>query len=78
MTYLIVGAILLFLVVTAIYTVFARSPINALISMSVFSINLTVVFIIMQAPDVAMAEAVIGLGLITAFYVVTINKTEGI
>ena len=78
MEYLIVFGVLSFLVLTAIYAIFTSSTINSIISMSIFSINLTVIFIIMQAPDVAMTEAVIGLGLVTAFYVVAVNKTEGI
>ncbi|MFP4686535.1 MAG: Na(+)/H(+) antiporter subunit B [bacterium] len=77
MQYLILLGVLGFLILTAVYAIFTDSTINSIISMSVFSINLTVVFIIMQAPDVAMTEAVIGLGLVTAFYVVAINKTEG-
>jgi uncharacterized MnhB-related membrane protein len=74
---IIVAGVLGFLILTAVYAIFASSPIDSIISMSIFSINLTVVFIIMQAPDVAMTEAVIGLGLVTAFYVVAVNKTEG-
>ncbi len=74
---IILAVVLLFLVVCAFFAIIAKTVLNAVIYMSVFSALLAVVFVIMQAPDVAMVEAVIGAGLVTALYVVALNKTEG-
>lgn len=74
----IVIMLLLFLVATAMYAVLAREIIDSIIALSIFSINLTLVFVVLQAPDVAMTEAVIGVGLLTALFVVAVNKTEEI
>ncbi len=68
--------LLLFLVVVGVYAILTRSLIASVIALSVFSTTLTVIFLILQAVDVAMTEAVIGAGLVTSFFVVTINKTE--
>ena len=76
MFHLVVILLLLFLVATGLYAVLAEEIIDAIISLSIFSINMTLVFVVLQAPDVAMTEAVIGVGLLTALFVVAVNKTE--
>ena len=70
------AALLLFLVITAFVAVFTENIINSVISLSVFSGILVVIFVFMQAPDVALAEAVIAAGITTSFFIITINKTE--
>jgi len=65
------------LVVSSTAAVFFQKVINSVISLSVFSVTLAVVFLIHQAPDVAMAEAVVGAGLTTALFLVTISRTQG-
>ncbi len=68
----------LFLTGIAIYIVNSSSVFAAIIAMSVFSIVLTVLFVVLRAPDVAMTEAVIGAGLTTAFFVIALDKTRDI
>ena len=70
--YIILAAIL----VTAFAAVHVRGHLNAVIVLSVFSILSTVKFSFLQAVDVAMAEAVIGAGLMTALFVTAIGKTR--
>lgn len=65
-----------FLVVTAVAASSARNVINAVVSLSVFSMILAAMFLILGAPDVAMAEAVIGAGFSTAIFMVAVSKTK--
>lgn len=65
-----------FLLLVAVYVVVARSVLAAIISMGVFSVLLTALFVVLRAPDVAMTEGVIGAGLITAFFVIALDKTS--
>ncbi len=69
------GILLVFLLVTAVFAVATRYVLHAVLSLSIFGILLSVLFVMYQAPDVAMAEAVVGAGLMTALFVVTISKT---
>lgn len=62
------------LVVSASATVMVRGLMSAIVALSVFSIATTVVFAFLQAVDVAMAEAVIGAGLMTALYVAALGR----
>ena len=50
---------------------------TSILILSVFSIASTVAFAFLQAVDVAMAEAVIGAGLLTAVFVTALAKTRG-
>lgn len=71
------GVLFALLVISGTAAVFFGRVINSVISLSVFSVTLAAVFLMYQAPDVAMAEAVVGAGLMTALFLVTISRTQG-
>jgi len=66
-------AMLILLVISAFYAVWFRDLLSCVISLAVFSLILSVEFYILQAPDVAIAEAAIGAGLSTAIYIITLK-----
>jgi len=53
-----------------------KDLLNAVIASGIVSLIAAVLFYLLQAPDVAMAEASIGAGLVTAIFVIAIRKTE--
>lgn len=57
--------------------VFARSLLTALIGLSLFSMFLTLHYVYLHAPDVAMTEAALDAGLSTLVFLVAIRKTRG-
>ncbi len=69
-------ALLLFLVVTAGTAIAFKDVLSSVLAYAVFGISTALLFLIYQAPDVAMAEAVVGTGLVTAFFLVTIGKVR--
>jgi energy-converting hydrogenase B subunit D len=68
--------VLIGIVITAVFVVFQRDLISAAISFAAFSFLLSLEFYILQAPDVAIAEAAVGAGLSTAIYIIAIRGTE--
>ena len=66
--------LLALVVISALAAVLARGYIKSVIILSVFSVFTTVTFAILQAVDVAMAEAVIGAGFMTAIFVTAVNR----
>jgi len=48
---------------SAVAVIFLRNLMSAVIASSVMSLTLSIVFVILRAPDVAMTEAVVGAGL---------------
>jgi len=74
--YLIVFIILaIILVAAAIYAVVQKDLLYAVLGSSVVSVVLSVFFYLLQAPDVALTEAAIGVALTTIIFVITIRNT---
>jgi uncharacterized MnhB-related membrane protein len=72
---IIAGALMLLFAVLAIES---KNLINSVIYMSLMSLLSVVSFIIMRAPDVAITEAVIGSGLVTFLFVITLTQIKKI
>ena len=71
-----IGILMILLAVVALET---RKTLTAIIGLSFISLLAVVAFVLMRAPDVAITEAVIGSGLVTALFVFTLfaGKSEG-
>ncbi len=65
---------LLTLIPISIYAVQTRKLRNAIISLCTFSLIASVVYLLMNAPDVAVAEAVIGTTISTILFLVAMQK----
>lgn len=70
----VLGAILL--IIGAWYVLTRKDLLVATIASSIISLVLSVFFLILQAPDVALTEATIGVALTTIIFVVTIRNTK--
>lgn len=68
--------LLVFMVGAAIYAIVQKDLLYAVIGTSVISLMLSVLFFILQAPDVALTEAAIGVALTTIIFVITIRNTN--
>ncbi len=68
------NSLLLFLLIAAFYAVHFRDHLSAVLALSVFSTGMSVLLAVYQAPDVAMAEAVVGAGLGTALFLIAVSK----
>ena len=67
------GVMMLVFSVLAIHT---KKLMTSVIYLSMVSMLAVVAFVILRAPDVAITEAVIGSGLVTALFVFTLFKTK--
>ncbi len=65
-----------FLVTTALVAALIDDILSSVIALSVFGILMAIVFAILQAPDVALTQAVINSGLITSLFLVAYSQTE--
>ncbi len=66
---------LVLLLLTGFYAVWFRDLLYSVISLGAFSLLLALEFYILQAPDVAIAEAAIGAALDTAIFVIALMGT---
>ncbi len=68
--------LMLFLILTAVMAVFFTEELISIVFLSIFSMILTALYLINQAPDVALAEVVIGTGLNTAIFMSAISQVR--
>jgi len=68
--------VLIGIIISAFFALRFKDLIASVISLAIMSLLLSIEFYILQAPDVAIAEAAVGAGLSTAIYVIAIRKTR--
>ena len=64
------------MVITAIFAVIQKDLLLAIIATSIISLILSILFYFLQAPDVALTEAAIGVALSTIIFIITLKKTS--
>lgn len=67
--------ILLLMVGAAVYAIWQKDLLFAVIASGVISLILSILFLILQAPDVALTEAAIGVALTTIIFIIAIRNT---
>jgi len=67
---------LIFLIIAGIYAIVSKDLLQAAVATGVISLVLSIVFYILQAPDVALTEAAIGIALSTIIFVIAIRNTK--
>ena len=70
--------LLILLLGSSIFAIATKNLLISVITLTVFSGSLVMLYVILQAPDVALAEIVISGGITTGLFIVTISKTEGL
>ncbi|RKY22984.1 MAG: hypothetical protein DRP62_06820 [Planctomycetota bacterium] len=68
--------LILLMLVAAIAASVFRDLISAVIATTLVSLAASILFYLLAAPDVAMAEAAIGAALTTAIFIIAIRRTK--
>jgi len=63
-------------IASALYAVATKDLLSSAIAMGIASLVVSIMFLLLHAPDVAITEASIGAGLTMAVFVYAIGKTE--
>ena len=67
--------ILIGILVTACIAVFSRKILTCIIALGITGCFVALEFLILQAPDVAIAEAAVGAVLTTVIFIIALKKT---
>ena len=70
-----VSLLVALMLVAALAALFFRDLLSAVIASCLVSLIASILFLFLQAPDVAMAEASIGAALLTAIFIIAIRRT---
>lgn len=68
--------LLIFLFGVALSALFSRENLTSIISLSIFSTISAILFLLYRAPDVALAQIVVGTGLYTAIFISAISQIK--
>jgi uncharacterized MnhB-related membrane protein len=74
--FILISVLLVLMIAAAIYAVVQKDLLYAVIATGIISLVLSILFYLLQAPDVALTEATIGVALTTIIFVITIRNTE--
>ncbi|HDO26501.1 MAG TPA: DUF4040 domain-containing protein [Bacteroidetes bacterium] len=76
MIYFILISVLVVLIIgAAVYAIRQKDLLYAVIATGIISLILSILFYMLQAPDVALTEAAIGVALTTIIFIITIRNT---
>ncbi len=68
--------LLILMIGLAVFAVETRDLLAAVLAAGFISLVASIVYLYLQAPDVAMTEAAIGAGLTTLIFIIAVRKTE--
>jgi len=69
-------ALFVFLIITAILSLYIKDLLTAVVTLSAFSFISALIYVVMGAIDVAFTEAVVGAGVTGIFFIVLIFQTS--
>ena len=74
----IIMILLSLIVICAIATIFTKRLLTAVVIYMSFSVIMSIVWTLLQAPDLAITEAAVGAGVTSILYFVTLEKIKRI
>lgn len=66
----------LIVIVSSAYAIWSKDMLASVVALAVAGLGATLYFLALQAPDVAMAEAAVGAGIVPLIIVVALSKTS--
>ena len=67
-----------FLVVCAVSVSFSRNLLNSILIFMSYSLVMTVIWILLESPDLAITEAAVGAGITSVLFFITLKKIHAI
>ena len=69
--------LLFFLVVCAVAVSFTKNLLNAVLVFMSYSLIMSIVWILLESPDLAITEAAVGAGVTSILFFITLTKIRG-
>ena len=73
-----INVLLVFLVVCAIAVSFTKDLLNTVLVFMSFSLVMSIIWILLESPDLAITEAAVGAGVTSILFFITLKKIEAI
>jgi multicomponent Na+:H+ antiporter subunit B len=69
------ATVLAFVIGCALATAFLRDILAVIVASAAYSLGISILWVLLQAPDVALTEAAVGAGVMTLLFLLTVAKT---
>src|SRR6056297_3559567 len=69
------GALLLFVLTCALGTALLQDTLAAVIAFAAYSLGISIIWLVLQAPDVGLTEAAVGAGIMTILFLLALANT---
>ncbi len=73
--FILIAVLFLLIIAAAVYAIEQKDLLYATLATGIISLILSILFFLLQAPDVALTEAAIGVALTTIIFVITVRNT---
>ncbi len=70
--------LLAFLVICALAVSFTKSLLNAVLVFMSYSLVMSIIWVLLESPDLAITEAAVGAGVTSILFFITLKKIEAI
>lgn len=72
------GILFLFLIVCAVAASLSKSLLNTVLIFMTYSLVMSIIWVILESPDLAITEAAVGAGITSVLFFVTLKKIHAI
>lgn len=70
--------LLIFLIICAVAASFSKNLLNTVLIFMSYSLVMSILWILIESPDLAITEAAVGAGVTTVLFLLTLKKIHGI
>ncbi len=78
MTNIIMYILLIFLVICALAVSFSKNLLNSILIYMSYSLIISVIWVLLESPDLAITEAAVGAGVTSLLFFATLKKIQAI
>ncbi|MEE0830071.1 MAG: hydrogenase subunit MbhD domain-containing protein [Longicatena sp.] len=78
MTNIIMYVLLIFLIICALAVSFSKNLLNSILIYTSYSLISSVIWVLLQSPDLAITEAAVGAGITSLLFFATLKKIHAI
>lgn len=66
------------LIICAVSVTFSKNLLNSILVFMAFSLVMSIIWILLESPDLAITEAAVGAGVTSVLFFVTLKKIKGV
>ena len=75
---ILIPVLLCFLILCAVFVTFNKDHLRAVLIFMTYSLVMSIIWVLLESPDLAITEAAVGAGVTTILFLITLKKIRAI